>query len=226
MNTETLLKAVQNYLESETACGNSKFIEADRNLLYQQVSEARKELAVGEACACSIDHTTGRIFKRIMVALDNSEQSGFAGRLAARLAMELGCDLSLIHVVHIPPMVNPDLAFEQIEMHPAMLEGGQSLLDRTAKRLAAFAPIEQVLREGDPATEIADAATRLGADLIVLGTHGRGRFASAVVGSVAQGVMRKATCPVLCIAHDPMEPRAVARIAAPVQADYFPVTNA
>ena len=120
----------------------------------------------------------------------------------------------------LPAVTNPDLAYEQIQIRTSSFDGGQQLLDRFARRLAGT-DVEQVMRQGDPATEIADAATRLGANLVVIGTHGRGRFASAVIGSVAQGVMRKAACPVLCVAHHPDRERPPVKALAEPNADYF-----
>jgi nucleotide-binding universal stress UspA family protein len=57
------------------------------------------------------------------------------------------------------------------------------------------------MREGDPAHGIVDAVRHLGADLVVIGTHGRGRLAAAVIGSVAQSVVRTAPCPVIVVSH-------------------------
>ena len=61
-------------------------------------------------------------------------------------------------------------------------------------------PAETVLREGDPAEEILRAAGIVHADLIVMGTRGRGRVAQALMGSVASAVIHKARCPVLIVA--------------------------
>jgi len=144
----------------------------------------------------------GRVgFKHVMVAVDQSDQAIFALTVAVRLADDLHSHLSLVHVVHLPPVTNPDFAYQNIEMRPVCLESGQKFLDQLTQSLPSGT--NKVLREGDPATEIIDAATRLGADLLIMGTHGRGRFAAAVVGSVAHKVMQKVPCPVLCVAHKP-----------------------
>lgn len=138
-------------------------------------------------------------FKHIMVAVDESEQALRAADVAFRLAKDLHAQVTLIHVAHLPPVTNPDLAYEDIALRPVYFEAGQTLLDRLARR--GGLGTEKVLREGDPATQIIDVATRLGADLLVMGTHGRGRVAAAVVGSVAHKVMSHVTWPVLCVAH-------------------------
>jgi nucleotide-binding universal stress UspA family protein len=59
--------------------------------------------------------------------------------------------------------------------------------------------IEHRLLEGDPATVIAETAAETGADLVVMGTHGRTGLTRFVMGSVAEDVLRKAPCPVLTV---------------------------
>ncbi len=160
------------------------------------------------------ENNSARVFDRIMVAVDQSDQSRYAMEIARKLAAAVHADLTLIHVVHLPPATHPDLAYLDISARPACLEGGQELLDALAAECGPRT--YKVLREGDPATQIVDAATRLGADLLVMGTHGRGRFASVVIGSVAQHVMQKAVCPVMCVAH-PSEQHQHADVAAQSQ---------
>ncbi len=62
-------------------------------------------------------------------------------------------------------------------------------------------PYDHMLLVGDPATAIAQAAEREGADLIVMGTHGRTGLTRLLMGSVAEAVVRKARCPVLTVKH-------------------------
>lgn len=73
--------------------------------------------------------------------------------------------------------------------------------------------IDLVVRRGSaaPATRVAAAAQELHADLIVCGTHGRHPLAGAVLGSVAQGLLHEATCPVLAVP----ERAVVVPVAAP-----------
>jgi nucleotide-binding universal stress UspA family protein len=139
--------------------------------------------------------------KHILVAVDESDQASFALECAAGLAVDLSARLSIVHVVHLPPNINPELAYLDIAARPKLMEEGKELLDRAVGMCPPGTDTSRILREGDPATELADAAIRFGADLVVVGTHARGRFASAVIGSVAQSVMRTVPCPVLCVAH-------------------------
>lgn len=63
-----------------------------------------------------------------------------------------------------------------------------------------------VVRAGDAATEIAAEAEGWGADLLVLGTHGRGGMSRLLIGSVAEAVVRKPPCDVLVIPNAAVEP--------------------
>jgi nucleotide-binding universal stress UspA family protein len=75
----------------------------------------------------------------------------------------------------------------------------QSLFKEIRSRVPDTIDITQFCPEGDPADEVVAAATKWGADLIVVGTHGAGRFGSFLLGSTAQAVIRKAHCPVLVV---------------------------
>lgn len=221
MRHDSILKAVQTYLAAEKAVGLANMDSLNRDVPQRDTASATPEPRPESTTKPSGD-ATSVVFHRIMVAVDNSEQSHFAIDVAAQLAKALRSKLSLIHVVHLRPILQPELVYEQTDFRPICLEGGQRLLDEIAERLTDIGPVEKILRQGDPVVEIATAATQLGADLLVIGTHGRGRFSTAVVGSVAQGVMRKVTCPVLCVAHNPVEVLAASQFVAPVEADYFP----
>src|SRR5262249_59188485 len=67
-------------------------------------------------------------------------------------------------------------------------------------------PVEYLVREGDPVAEILRAARARDCDLIVMGTHGRTGLRRLLLGSVAEGVMRKAPCPVLTARPSSPEP--------------------
>jgi nucleotide-binding universal stress UspA family protein len=59
--------------------------------------------------------------------------------------------------------------------------------------------VEHLLVEGDPVAQILRGATETNCDLIVMGTHGRTGLSRLLMGSVAEGVIRKAACPVLTV---------------------------
>ena len=67
------------------------------------------------------------------------------------------------------------------------------------KESAPGVTIEALVREGNTATEILEQATGMKADLLVIGTHGRSGFERLLLGSVAEKVLRKASCPVMTV---------------------------
>jgi nucleotide-binding universal stress UspA family protein len=85
-----------------------------------------------------------------------------------------------------------------------MVNTNQEALDALAARHRGHVQIGQVLmKTGDARDMIDEAAKELGADLIVMGTHGRRGFSRALLGSVAETVVRTAPCPVLTIRPHP-----------------------
>ena len=66
-------------------------------------------------------------------------------------------------------------------------------------------PVDEIVAEGEPAREILRAAEDWHADLIVLGTHGRGTLGRLLLGSTADTVFRHAPCPVLIVRQPPAE---------------------
>ncbi len=114
--------------------------------------------------------------------------------VAARFAGEIeGGELHLVHVIALPPSVGPGTT--------AALEQGRAELEQAGSVAArSFAhTIVGHLTIGDPAREILQVAARLKADLVMVGTHGRTGLKRMIVGSVAEHVVRRASCPVLVV---------------------------
>ena len=119
--------------------------------------------------------------KRILVATDFSELSGAAVKAAADLARQAGGRLTVLHV---------------------MMPGEASVTDALiaiADELRNGVDVETALALGDPAEEIVRHARRHEVDLVVLGTHGRTGVTRALLGSVAERVVRTSCCPVLTV---------------------------
>jgi len=91
--------------------------------------------------------------------------------------------------------MNQKLSLEEIAK--SLLKQAQGVLDRTVVQLGALGvSIESRVREGDPRREIVDEAKDWGADLIVVGSHGRTGMQRWLLGSVAEHVVRHAPCSV------------------------------
>lgn len=140
---------------------------------------------------------------RILCPTDFSDFSAAAVSYAAALAATYGAALRLLHVTTPFPIVVP---YANVPGNPGLLE---SQREQAATALAAEAArvhgegvtVDTVLRDGHVVREILAAADEFAADLIVLGTHGRGGFERLVLGSVAEKVLRQASCAVLTVPH-------------------------
>lgn len=145
------------------------------------------------------------MFKRILVAVDASETSELALQAAIGLASEQHAQLRIVHALDT---VNINMGAELLDQD-GMLEGlakkGRSILDRAESiATAAGVPVETKLLKIETmnqrvAEAIADDAGAWPADLVVIGTHGRRGLTRLFLGSVAEGVARVATKPVLLI---------------------------
>jgi universal stress protein A len=139
---------------------------------------------------------------RILVATDFSEASGTALTFAKTLAERFDASLHVLHVLE-DPYVTSAFAADVYSPPPAglreaWLKNAESTIDTLvtpAERIAFHATTEVVF--GPIATTIVERAAAIGANLIVMGTHGRGGVAHLLMGSVAERVVRIAHCPVL-----------------------------
>lgn len=144
------------------------------------------------------------MYKSILVAIDGSQTSERALKEAIHLAKGLGGRLLIVNVVD---EVNfnwaeyPNLT----EIWDALVASGRALLDKAAATaaeagVAADTRLVELDKLGDRVPEaLAREADAWPADLIVVGTHGRRGLSHVFLGSVAEGIVRVATKPVLLI---------------------------
>jgi nucleotide-binding universal stress UspA family protein len=145
--------------------------------------------------------------KRILVAVDFTETSDKAFDFALELAEKFGASVVAIHAFEIPVIGFPDGALvATADIATRIQEAAKKGLDAavTARQGRGGVKIESVLREGNAQEEIKAVAESTNADLIVIGTHGRKGIARALLGSVAENVIRTVKIPVLAI-HGPRD---------------------
>jgi len=145
--------------------------------------------------------------KKILVPVDYSDCSRVAMEYALFLAERFDAEIEVLHVAEIPEgeehtVVKPDTGEEQLLSELIM----QQAVKAETEFLAPFVrdatiPIERSLLKGRPGKVIVEAATDRGADLIVMGTHGRSGFQRLIMGSVTERVLRSAPCPVVVVRH-------------------------
>ena len=149
--------------------------------------------------------------KKILVATDFSQPSDAALGYGRELARSFGATLTVLHVV------------DNIMVHAYGIESGVLLTDPEMQRQfeadarthvdAAISDHDRtelkalgvVLMSSIPAAAIVGYAHESGTDLIVMGTHGRGRVAHMLMGSVSERVVQTAPCPVLTVRHPERE---------------------
>ena len=147
-----------------------------------------------------MSHASGRA-RSIVVATDGSRSSTDAITFAVELAAEHGWQVVFVHV--IPTIdVAPAFGFGEVGLavphEPS--ERDHALLTEAAKFAADHGvPASTALLGGSPTTEIVDHADRCEADMIVVGSHGHRRIASAILGSVSLGVLGASKRPVLVV---------------------------
>jgi nucleotide-binding universal stress UspA family protein len=145
------------------------------------------------------------MYKKILVPVDGSPTSLCGLREAIRLAKNQGATLRLLHVVDELLMGTSyvQTAIDYEAFLKAVREGGRQVLDGVQAQVRAEGlTAESELLEtigGRAADLIVDAATMWGADLIVMGTHGRKGMGRFLMGSDAELVLRSSAIPVLMI---------------------------
>ena len=138
--------------------------------------------------------------QKILAPTDFSEHSQYALQYAADLAKRYGAALSLVHVY---PVVNyaaaEGFALYTPEQLTALLHelGKQLQAAEATVRAAGVTKVDGALLQGDAYQEL--LALTSSYDLIVMGTHGRTGLRHALIGSVAEKLVRTATCPVFTV---------------------------
>jgi nucleotide-binding universal stress UspA family protein len=142
-------------------------------------------------------------FRRILIAVDGSPIAAHAADVGIELARSLGGEVALIHVVDPAQNWAPESGVPAAELIKLAEQDGKRLLADIHPRATLQAPPLEFVQVGKPATEIVKAAKDWPADIIVIASHGRGGISRLLLGSVAEGVMRHASCPVLVVRTRP-----------------------
>lgn len=140
---------------------------------------------------------------RVLCATDFSPGSATALDHAVALAAASGATVRLLHVVTPFPITAPFLDVPgNTQLYDTAAAQSRRALEAEAVRVGRpGVTVEFEHREGTVVHEILTAATDWPADLLVVGTHGRGGVERLVLGSVAEKVLRKAPCPVMAVPH-------------------------
>lgn len=148
-------------------------------------------------------------FKRILLATDFSDCSRGAERVALSLARSLGAEVLVLHVVELPPglapetVVHPDSAVPALPIRDYVAAEDAVALRTVADtfRAAGLAVTERIA-VGPIVATIVQHAKSAHADLVVTGSHGRTGLRRAVLGSLAEKLVRQSSVPVLVVRRE------------------------
>lgn len=143
---------------------------------------------------------------KILIAIDGSSYSDHLIDYGMQLAKQMNAELAVVHInelpLSMPFMVDPlttESSSMTVEVMQAQDEANKKLFAYVQKNWGKEISLHTYAKMGKPKDEILNTAQEYQADLLILGTHGRVGFDHLISGSVAEGVIRNATCPVLVI---------------------------
>jgi len=154
------------------------------------------------------------LFEKVLVPLDGSEHSYRALEIAVQIAKKFEAKITLIHVysVGIRPVVMPEpttltpvgipvmAPTDVSKIAEATRKAGAAILaDGEEKVKAEGIEVEALLKEGHSVQEIIKTAKEGSFDLIVIGARGISKIREIILGSVSDGVVHNAPCPVLVV---------------------------
>lgn len=140
------------------------------------------------------------MYKKILVAVDGSKNSKKAVSHAIDLASQIGAKVLAVHVTDSTVFVNLPETIMWDDIKSLLDEEGAKSLGFAKKKAASKkVKLDTLTSEGSPAKEIVKTAEKEKADLIILGTAGRGGIDKFLIGSVSEKVLRMAHCTVMIV---------------------------
>jgi nucleotide-binding universal stress UspA family protein len=140
------------------------------------------------------------VFNRIIVAIDDSQYAYAVMETAAKLTSLTHSDVVVLTVIRMPALVGSEgeINTTSITEEEKMVQSfHKSLIDKYFSHQQIL--IESKILYGDPADKICQYADAIDADLVVIGTHGRGALRAAFLGSVSEKVVRNCKRSVLVV---------------------------
>lgn len=144
-------------------------------------------------------------FKKILVTTDFSDESRVAIQMAKDLGTLCGSKISLVHVTEFAPAYSHHTPTDQVPSYEGYKDDvrkqAQTAIDQLKGETLGDYPDAEALNLENRSVwrGVCEQAESMGADVIVVATHGRTGFAHAVIGSVAERILRHAPCPVLTV---------------------------
>lgn len=146
-----------------------------------------------------------KTFNTILVAIDFSDSSDNAFQAALMMSRQFSARLLILHVINEPVDLRgfyvPHISFDKLEEE--IEEGAKKLMETFCRQhIRDFDDFETFIAPGIPYDAIISKASEEGADLIIIGTHGRTGLDHVLFGSTAEKVVRKSHLPVMSVRLD------------------------
>ena len=136
--------------------------------------------------------------KRILVAHDGSRSSEKALKKAMEMAKRFNSSITVISVV--PELYLTELLeMDRLKISETLTDEAKKTMEKIKKSTRGIKSLKTVIRQGNPAEEILDAAEKMKADVIVTGSHGRRGAQRFLLGSVSSRIVDHAKCSVFVV---------------------------
>lgn len=165
-------------------------------------SPSAKDRAAGKKPAAASKTSVHRKIKlkKILLPVDFSDRSRYAMRYAMRFAEQFNAKLVLLHVVEMTYVGAEPGFVNLVELEQELIESRRTQLDEMVEKdVRGKVPAEAIVKPGRAFQVINETAEDVGADLIVISTHGYTGLKHVLMGSTAERVVRHASCPVLTV---------------------------
>jgi len=139
--------------------------------------------------------------RKIVCPTDFSEGASEALENASQIAAHNSADVYLVHVIPVMLAETEPTLLVQIQDYERLLQPEKRLRELAEPMAAKGLTVHTVVGHGDAASEIVRISQEVKADVIIIGTHGNTGWRRLAFGSVAEKVVRLATCPVLTIRY-------------------------
>ena len=138
-------------------------------------------------------------YRKILCPVDFDENSVAALETSGEIARHFDATVYVLHTV--PMIISPTSLPVYVDLYKGQEETARKNLQELTRKHLAGIKYEIMINIGEPAGSILRAERGIGADLLVMSTHGRRGFSRFFLGSVAEHVLREARCPVMTVRH-------------------------
>jgi len=142
------------------------------------------------------------MYDRLLLPTDGSAGMERVIEHADEVARRHDATVELVYVVNTSSMTTMPTDASVEGIRGLLSEEGEMAIEAAERICSSETTVEHTILEGNPERKIVDRATESGADLIVMGTHGRGGIDRLLLGSVAEHVVRRSPVPVLTVHVD------------------------